>query len=195
MANCAFVGRRWQNLSHLPKASRGNKKLAEIAIRQEGLALQFASRRLQSDFDLVMKAVRQNGLALEFACPDLQDNKVVVTEAVKQNGRALEFASEAMRKDSEIVGMAALNDMCCLLYADQSLVDDDRLLLNVVNQSVTSLWDGGLEYGKLDPKNSSELIEQYMRDKYPDGVDPNLSYTKISHTSSGMLEHASISLS
>ena len=52
--------------------------------------------------NVVLEAVKQNGLALQFASEKLQDDKNVVLEAVKQNGWALQFASEELRNDKDI---------------------------------------------------------------------------------------------
>ena len=76
-------------------------------MRQNGLALQFASPRLQNDKQIVLAAVRQNGLALQFASASLQDDKEVVLAAVRQNGFALNSASSKLRQDQEVV-LAAL---------------------------------------------------------------------------------------
>ena len=52
--------------------------------------------------NVVLEVVKQNGLALQFASEKLQDDKNVVLEAVKQDGRALRFASEKLCNDKDI---------------------------------------------------------------------------------------------
>jgi hypothetical protein len=44
----------------------------------------------------VLEAVRQNGLALEYADDKLKSNKALVLEAMKQNYKALKFANESL---------------------------------------------------------------------------------------------------
>ena len=48
---------------------------------------------MQGDKEVVMEAVKQNGYALEFASKELQGDKEVVMEAVKHGGYALGDAS------------------------------------------------------------------------------------------------------
>ena len=45
----------------------------------------------------VMEAVKQNGHALQYASKELQGDKEVVMEAVKQNGHALQYASKNLK--------------------------------------------------------------------------------------------------
>ena len=49
---------------------------------------------MKDDFDLVMKAVQNNGLALEFASKKLQKDAKIVNQAIKQNGEASNFAAD-----------------------------------------------------------------------------------------------------
>ena len=67
------------------------------AVKQNGWALQDASKDLQANLEIVMAAVKQDGLALQYASPYLRANPEIVMAAVKQNGGALYFASEALR--------------------------------------------------------------------------------------------------
>ena len=64
------------------------------------MALEFVFRR---DKEAVLAAVKQNGMALEFADPALQKDKEIVLAAVTQNGMALEFAHLDLLKDKDII--------------------------------------------------------------------------------------------
>ncbi len=74
--------------------------------------------------NVVLEAVKQNGLALQFASEKLQDDKNVVLEAVKQYGRALRFASENLRDDKDIVMTAVQQNRYALMYASKELQED-----------------------------------------------------------------------
>eukprot|EP00972_Heterocapsa_arctica_P010646 1562545-Heterocapsa_arctica.AAC.1 len=50
----------------------------------------------------VLEAVKQDGLALRFASAELKGDREVVMEAVKQSGLALRFASQELMGDREI---------------------------------------------------------------------------------------------
>jgi len=47
----------------------------------------------------VLEAVKQNGLALEYASKELQNDRDVVLAAVKQCGEALRYASDELKSE------------------------------------------------------------------------------------------------
>ena len=53
--------------------------------------------------NIVLAAVRQNGLALQYAPENLKADSAIVLAAVQQNGEALLYAPEALKTDSKIV--------------------------------------------------------------------------------------------
>lgn len=55
-----------------------------------------------------MKAVKQNGLALAYASERKRNNKATVLTAINQNWRAFQFASKGLKKDDEVVNSALL---------------------------------------------------------------------------------------
>ena len=59
-------------------------------------------------------SVKQNGLALKYASKELRDDKDVVLAAVRQNGQSIRVAS-ARLKDDEDVAMAALEQNSLLV--------------------------------------------------------------------------------
>ena len=77
-----------------------NLKNARIAVRENGLNLQFCNSKFQDDYRVVIDAVMQNGLALKFASERWRNNNVVVSNAVLQNGLALEFVSPKYQKEN-----------------------------------------------------------------------------------------------
>jgi hypothetical protein len=56
-------------------------------------------------------AVKQSGLALEFASKELQADRDVVIEAVNQNGEALSYASAKLKGDKELKKIAKENQV------------------------------------------------------------------------------------
>lgn len=53
--------------------------------------------------EIVMEAVKENGRALEHASKELQNDHEIVMEAVKEDGDALRHASKELQNDREIV--------------------------------------------------------------------------------------------
>jgi hypothetical protein len=89
---------------------RENKSVVKAAVAQNGMALEFASSALRSDVNIAIVAARQNGMSLQFASSKLRNDKHVVLAAVRSNGMALEFASPSMQNDHEVVTAATLRD-------------------------------------------------------------------------------------
>ena len=73
------------------------------AVRQNGMALQFAGFGFDAELEIVLEAVRQNGMALRLASYGLRDDRRVVLEAVRQNCGSLPFASTALQADELIL--------------------------------------------------------------------------------------------
>ena len=63
-------------------------------------------KKFYNDKSFVLEAVKQDGLALEYADESLQKDKSIVLEAVKQDGVALEYADESLQKDPDIIKAA-----------------------------------------------------------------------------------------
>ena len=55
-----------------------------------------------SSREIVLRAVKQDGLALEYASYELKADRKVVLAAVKQNGDALKYAANELKADPEL---------------------------------------------------------------------------------------------
>ena len=87
-------------------------------VKQNGLTLQFASKELQSDIEVVLEAVKQNGNSLCYASNELRGNRYVVLKAVKQNGLALEFSSYRLKNDKKVVLEAMIENRYAIKYSN-----------------------------------------------------------------------------
>lgn len=85
-----------------------NHDVVVAAVRQNGLALQYASETLRSSPAVVSVAVKENGLALQYATEALRNFRNLVMIAVRQNGLALQYASPGLQSDPEIRAAAGL---------------------------------------------------------------------------------------
>jgi hypothetical protein len=92
-------------------------------VSNSGLALQFASKKLQNDKEVILTAVSNNGYALQFASISLRGNKEVVIAAVSSDGRALQFAISELRDDKEVVLAAISNNINSLCHAGEEFQD------------------------------------------------------------------------
>ena len=62
--------------------------------------------KIITDKNKALIAVKQDGLALEYASDRLRDNPEIVKIAVKQDGFALEYASDRLQGDIELRKLA-----------------------------------------------------------------------------------------
>ena len=144
------------------------KDIVLEAVKQNGLALEFADPELKKDFDVVKAAVSQNGLALEFADPVCQDDINVVKAAVVENGKALRYSSPRLRharcivfwavsenweawfsvapllkyykNDTEIVSKMISNFQGNREIEDSDLIIDQEMIQNAISQNGLALY-------------------------------------------------------
>ena len=65
----------------------------------KGSYLLYTTAEIRKDIKCVGIAVKNDGLALEHAIKKLQENEEIVNIAVQQNGLALRFASDDLKKN------------------------------------------------------------------------------------------------
>lgn len=81
------------------------EQLAKIAARLKGN---------DNNREMVMRAVKENGLALQYASDKLKDDYAVVKAAVQKNGMAIAFASDSMKRFEDLVSIAHDQDPAVL---------------------------------------------------------------------------------
>ena len=151
-------------LVYLGENMRDNKAVVLTAVRKNGRALPFASRRLQADpeikkaahgFDIRKMAaiamVQQIGMFLKDLSEDLRDDRDVVLQALWQDSGALPFASPRLQADPEIIRAAVVGDVkksvieriqkdgLFLQYVVEELKDDEDVVLAAVRQNGEAL--------------------------------------------------------
>lgn len=108
------VQKDWTILKHAPKMAAGtlwsDKTIVRCAVRQSGLALQYAHNDLWQDDHLVELAISNNWEVMKVAppkvAPGLWRTRRLVKLAVEQNWEALEFADSQYQQDLEIARLA-----------------------------------------------------------------------------------------
>ncbi len=68
---------------------KNNKEAVLVAVKQNGWALEFASKKLRANKEVVLEAVKESDWVLQYASYDLTEDKDFMLEAVKQNGFAI----------------------------------------------------------------------------------------------------------
>lgn len=100
------------------------KEIVLAAVKQNGMALQFASGELRNNYEIVLAAVKQNGMALKFTPgnladefePNVRNNFNIVLVAVKKNGLAFKFASKRLRNHNDIIQNAIQQNKSVFWY-------------------------------------------------------------------------------
>jgi hypothetical protein len=100
---------------------------------------------IKTDKNIMLAAVKQNGLALKFASDELKNDKELVIAAVKQNALTLKFASDTLRNDKEILiiafsGIKKSSDTLAL-YKSLNITQrkDSDVILAILNNPTTSI--------------------------------------------------------
>ncbi|EFC38683.1 predicted protein [Naegleria gruberi] len=117
------------------KNLRNDRKFILEAVKQNGLALEYANEIMKRDREIVLKAIQENGLALEYANETLKKDREIVLKAVKQNGLALEYVNEIMKKDREIVLKSVKKNGKPFQYAKDTLKNDRKFILEAVQHN------------------------------------------------------------
>lgn len=100
------------------------KNLALIAVKANGLSLEFVFHKFKNDKDIVLTAIKQNGFALKYASEIHKKNKEIVLIAVSQNGFALKSASEDLKNDKEVVCAACIQSVAAILYVSKEIQNE-----------------------------------------------------------------------
>ena len=111
-------------LEYASKELRADRDIVLQAVRRSGLALQHAVAKLRDDRGIVIAAVSVDGCALAYASRELRDDPCIVREAVRQSGWALKHAGANLRADRGIVIEAVRVDAGALVFASAALRTD-----------------------------------------------------------------------
>ena len=107
---------------------QNDREVILAAVIQNGYLLQYANILLQNDREIVLEAVKQNGYALQHTSNNFKNDKEIVLEAVKENGYALEFASSDLKNNKEIVLEAVKENGNALIFASINLQHDKEII-------------------------------------------------------------------
>lgn len=155
-------------------AFKGDKDVVLVAVKQNGMALQFASDEMKVDRDVVLTAVKQNGKSIRYTSLrdlpivmeaiqsngsslaelpyELKRDRAVVLAAVKQNGIALQFAAHNLLKDRLLVLEAIQSNGESIKYAPAFKADKELILIAVKQYGLA------LQYASPELKSDSEVV-------------------------------------
>ena len=131
--------------------TKNKKELQEI--KNNPMALQFASEKLKDNEKVVSEAVIKNPLALQFASEKLKDNRDVVRTAFLHNPKALQFASEKIKDDKAFISHAVLENPMAFQFASEELKDDKDVVSLAVGRDPMVL-----QFASEKPKNNVDIV-------------------------------------
>ena len=121
------------------------REIVLTAVRKDGNALQYASKKLRSDLEIVLEALKKgDGDTIDSVSDDFKNNREVVLEAAKiyrylpGGCFALEYASKDLRADREIVLEAVRTDGNALKYASKDLRSDRKIVIKAIKTQKTA---------------------------------------------------------
>ena len=134
---------------------KSDRKAVLAAVKEDGLALEYASEDLKADREIVLAAVKSATLLspLQYASDDLKADRELVLAAGKQNGIALRSASEDLKADRDIVLAVVKHHGSALAYASEDLKADREIVL-----AAAKTYSGVFHHASKDLKGDREIV-------------------------------------
>lgn len=89
-----------KNLVHVPEIN-DIYKYVKLAVNQDGLALEYASRRLKDNDDIVISAVKNNGWAINLASSRLQETQDIIDMAISKSPELRKYGWGKVKNNSK----------------------------------------------------------------------------------------------
>lgn len=137
-----------------------DKEIVLMAVTNQGMTLEFASKRLKNDKDVVYTALKNNSSSINyvgtilkhdkdlyktfphtfpFAPQEIQDDKETVLIIVKLYGSLIRYASKRLQSDKEVLLEAVKHFGSGIMYASDDLKTDKELVGTALNVDGLSL--------------------------------------------------------
>ena len=113
-----------------------DKEVALVAVKRNGLVLDYCSKELKDDFDIVLAAVSNNGVSIKYASDNLKDNKKIVDAALKNKSDAINYLSNHMKTQKlEEERLRLENEQKVEIF--QNLINDSKKIIEKYNMTQT----------------------------------------------------------
>lgn len=160
-----------QLIKALPKHIRDNTYIVRLMVAKEGVSIQYASKDLQNDRDLVLVAVNNSPYALHFLQPQFKSDKEIVRICVSACGNTLQDADFDLQRDRELLTIAVSGCSYLIEPMVQALMQDaedtQREKICTRDMIVVAVKKSGRYYGLLtdqfrhDPDIIKYTIQSY----------------------------------
>lgn len=138
-----------ENLKHAPIEIQTVSEIVMLAVKKNGIMLQFASSCLRNNYDIVWEAVNQNGRAYVFASDELKQDRNLAILAVSSYGRTLRLVPANLRSDPEVVWAAVKENPYSIEFASKEIRSDFEFMKAVINEDKKS-WRGLISFAPPD---------------------------------------------
>lgn len=160
MIDYSLEGNNATPLEYIPEKYRDDEDIITIALQEDPNALKFASQRLKSSREFVVKAMNINSYHLVNASSELRNDKNLVRKIINDGGWFLfayycedsksllcdrdftcfasgaeffDYIGEDLKSDREFVLEMVKDNGCILLYTNDELRNDRELILAAVS--------------------------------------------------------------
>ncbi|CAE7229030.1 unnamed protein product [Symbiodinium natans] len=127
-------------LRDAPPELQGDKAVVLAAVKENALALEFASEVVKEDKDFVLAAVKENGAVLKFACLRAWRSTSACRGSGQGSREAYESAEEEARQRLlERIGRGPLDACIALQYAPPEIQGDKEVVLAAAKETFRAL--------------------------------------------------------
>jgi len=117
-------------LQHISPELRNDKEfMLQVIEKRDVLCLAYASIELRNDKEFILQAIERDHLSLLFANDELKNDEEFMLQVIEKVGSlCLDFASDELKNDKEFMLQAIEKDHLCLVYASNTLRNDEIIL-------------------------------------------------------------------
>lgn len=163
-------------LADLEEEFKDDEEIVFMAVSSYGFALEFASKRIRSNKDIVKAAILKDPRAITFACKELRDDPEMRELAYKLSGRAFIVDPIAMEVFSVLDGkminstVKRENGIAVLDKNGEVEFDEKAMAKHPFYQRFKKFYDGSataadiLEYEKILLKRKKENLKNNIND-------------------------------
>ena len=146
-------------LQYASDIHKDNQRIVLDAVKQNGMALQYASENMRKhNTDVIIAAITQNGMALQFVLNIHFKSKWYVDKAIETNALALQYGTIGAKNTKETVLIAVQKNGLALQYASEDLKKDRDIVLEAVKQNGMAL-----QYASDGLRNDEEIVREAVQ--------------------------------
>lgn len=158
-------------LETLSEEQRDDKELVMIAMKRDGLSLQFASPRLKKDIEVVMTAINENPRSISHADPVFYNNDDLRNYAFNLYGGVFIVNPEAWEafenRDAKMIRATVKKTWDGAIMLDENgnqVFDEEKLKKNSFYMEYKKYYENN-RFHPLTPADIREIEEKLLNDK------------------------------